>query len=244
MPILGRPAGGQGAWAGRRARLGSPTPLHPSLRSLALTSRRRSHSPAEGDEAKGVAPLILHQARAELRQPSEEEAKGDGQLDGAGGLGQLGLGALQQRGGEREAVEAQGRCREAGRGAGEGVGGGGDYSFPQAGLGGGACARPCRGGGARQRLVRQPAMSVCWGDPRRGEARCQPGSRGTPHVPDACSLPSSNYRHPGGKTLAWVGSGGVDLQAIVLQGLQASRQKLNAVVLHDVQCLVGPGSKG
>ena len=78
-------------------------------------SRAPTHSPAEGHGTKGVAALVLQQAGAELGQAAEEEAKGDGQLVGAHFLSQLGLGALQQRGRQRKAVQAQRR----------GVGGGG-----------------------------------------------------------------------------------------------------------------------
>ena len=83
-----------------------------------------SLSPAEGHGAEGVAPLVLEQAGAELREAAEEEAKRDGHLGGALGLSQLRLGALQQRRGQRKAVQAQGRCKEGGGGkqAGESVG--------------------------------------------------------------------------------------------------------------------------
>lgn len=69
-----------------------------------------AHAPAEGDGAKGVAALVLEQAGAELREAAKEEAKRHSHLSGALGLRQLRLGALQQRCGQRKAVEAQGRC--------------------------------------------------------------------------------------------------------------------------------------
>ena len=115
-----------------------------------------SLSPAEGHGAEGVAPLVLEQAGAELREAAEEEAKRDGHLGGALGLRQLRLGALQQRRGQRKAVETQGRCgRGRGREGRAGVTKGGRAG--SSGCGGGvpnaSCMRPCRAADARNLLL-------------------------------------------------------------------------------------------
>ena len=78
---------------------------------LMLHAAHSCVSPAECHKAKGVAALVLEQAGAELGQAAKEEAKAHGQLARAA-LSQAGLGALEQRGGEGKAIQAQRSCRQ------------------------------------------------------------------------------------------------------------------------------------
>lgn len=89
-----------------------PKPLGIQISVCMCALRPRQASPAKGHGTKGVAPLVLEQASAKLGQAAEEEAERHGNLRGASRLRQLRLGALQQRGGQGEAVQAQGCCRE------------------------------------------------------------------------------------------------------------------------------------
>lgn len=96
----------------------SPAERAPAHAPSVPNQPAQPHPPAEGDGAKGVAPLVLEQAGAELGQAAEEEAERHSQLRGGLGLSQLRLGALQQRRGERKAIQAQRGCRQAGQGGG------------------------------------------------------------------------------------------------------------------------------
>ena len=118
---------------------------HPAS-ATPVPSPSTARSPAEGHGTKGVAPLVLEQAGAKLGQAAEEEAKRDGQLGGALGLCQMRLGALEQGGGEGEAIQAQGRCG--------GEGGGGEWRRRQVGGDGGG------GGGSGVNSVAAPTNAV------------------------------------------------------------------------------------
>ena len=172
---------GRGRWAGGRA--GTPRQLWLSGMAASASAGRGAaprspfssrcpweDSPAEGHGPERVSPLVLEQAGAELREPPKEEAKAVGQLRRALGLGELSLGALEERAGECEAKQAQGSCGEAaGAGTSARVVRRSKQSCQQAG------ASLAAGGGRRRRLVPassrgtggephcgRPSSSACW----------------------------------------------------------------------------------